>query len=147
MDSLHPGMAQQVVSHMVDEDRFSRWLGVEVLDLSEGYCRLRAPIREEMLNSFGMAHGGVPFSLADTAFAYACNNRNCRSVALDANMSFIKPMHLGDTVNAEAREIHNGRSTGVYLVTLTNQHGETIALFKGTCFRTGKPLIGGSASL
>jgi len=132
---------------MIAKDHFSRWLGVEVLDLSEGYCRLQASIREEMLNSFGMVHGGVPFSLADTAFAYACNNRNARSVALDANMSFIKPTHLGDTVTAEACEIHNGRSTGVYLVTLTNQQHETIALFKGTCFRTGKPVLGASASL
>jgi acyl-CoA thioesterase len=62
-------------------------------------------------------------------------------------MSFIKPLHPGDTVTAEAREVHNGRSTGVYLITLTNQREEQVGLFKGTCFRTGKPLIGAPASL
>ena len=147
MDKLQPGMPRQVVDRMIQEDRFSRWLGVELLELSEGYSRIRMTIREEMVNGFGIVHGGVPFSLADSAFAFACNNRNNLSVALDANMSFIKPMHPGDILTAEAREVHNGRSTGVYIITLTNQKEEQVALFKGTCFRTGKPLIGAPASL
>jgi acyl-CoA thioesterase len=147
MDKLQQGMPRQVVDRMMQEDRFSRWLGVEVLEVSEGYSRIHMTIREEMLNGFGIVHGGVPFSLADSAFAFACNNRNNISVALDTNMSFIKPLHPGDTVTAEAREVHNGRSTGVYLITLTNQREEQVGLFKGTCFRTGKPLIGAPASL
>lgn len=147
MDKLQPGMPRQVVDRMIQEDRFSRWLGVELLEISEGYSRIRMTIREEMVNGFGIVHGGVPFSLADSAFAFACNNRNNLSVALDANMSFIKPMQPGDVITAEAREVHNGRSTGVYIVTLTNQKEEQVALFKGTCFRTGKPLIGAPASL
>lgn len=147
MDKLQPGMPRQVVDRMIQEDRFSRWLGVELLEISEGYSRIRMTIREEMVNGFGIVHGGVPFSLADSAFAFACNNRNNLSVALDANMSFIKPMQPGDVITAEAREVHNGRSTGVYIVSLTNQKEEQVALFKGTCFRTGKPLIGAPASL
>lgn len=147
MDKLQPGMPRQVVDRMIQEDRFSRWLGVELLEISEGYSRIRMTIRDEMVNGFGIVHGGVPFSLADSAFAFACNNRNNLSVALDANMSFIKPMQPGDVITAEAREVHNGRSTGVYIVTLTNQKEEQVALFKGTCFRTGKPLIGAPASL
>lgn len=147
MDKLQPGMPRQVVDRMIQEDRFSRWLGVELLEISEGYSRIRMTIRDEMVNGFGIVHGGVPFSLADSAFAFACNNRNNISVALDTNMSFIKPVHPGDTLTAEAREVHNGRSTGVYLVTLTNQRNEQVGLFKGTCFRTGKPHIGGPASL
>jgi acyl-CoA thioesterase len=98
-------------------------------------------IREEMLNGFGIVHGGIPFSMADSAFAFACNNRNNLSVALDVTISFMKALHVGDVLTAEAKEIHNGRSTGVYLITLTNQKGEQVGLFKGTCFRTGKTLI------
>jgi acyl-CoA thioesterase len=79
--------------------------------------------------------------MADSAFAFACNNRNNLSVALDVTISFMKALHVGDVLTAEAKEIHNGRSTGVYLISLTNQKGEQVGLFKGTCFRTGKTLI------
>jgi acyl-CoA thioesterase len=98
-------------------------------------------IRKEMVNGFGIVHGGVPFSFADSAFAFACNNRNNLSVALDVTISFMKAVQIGDVLTAEAKEIHNGRSTGVYLITIHNQRDEQVALFKGTCFRTGKPLI------
>ena len=81
------------------------------------------------------------FSLADSAFAFACNNRNNLSVALDVTITFTKAVNVGDVLTAEAKEIHNGRSTGVYLITVTNQKNESVALFKGTCFRTGKTLI------
>jgi acyl-CoA thioesterase len=98
-------------------------------------------IREEMVNGFGIVHGGIPFSLADSAFAFACNNRNNLSVALDVTITFTKAVHIGDVLTAEAKEVHNGRSTGVYLITVTNQKNEQVALFKGTCFRTGKTLV------
>jgi acyl-CoA thioesterase len=94
-----------------------------------------------MLNGFGVIHGGIAFSLADSAFAFACNNRNNLSVALDTSITFTKSTQPGDVLTAEARELHHGRSTGLYLVTVTNNRGEQVAHFKGTCFRTGKPLI------
>ena len=134
-------MARDVVDHMLRHDKFSEWLGIEVLEIREGYSKIRMEIRSEMLNGFGIVHGGVPFSMADSAFAFACNNRNNISVALDVTISFMKALHAGDVLTAEASEIHNGRSTGVYLITLTNQKGEQVGLFKGTCFRTGKTLI------
>ncbi len=132
---------QQVVDHMLEHDKFSEWMGIRVLDIREGYSKISMEIREEMLNGFGIVHGGIPFSMADSAFAFACNNRNNLSVALDVTISFMKALHVGDILTAEAKEIHNGRSTGVYLITLTNQKGEQVGLFKGTCFRTGKTLI------
>ena len=98
-------------------------------------------IRKEMVNGFGIVHGGIPFSLADSAFAFACNNRNNLSVALDVTITFTKAVNVGDILTAEAEEIHNGRSTGVYLIHVINQKNEQVALFKGTCFRTGKNLI------
>ena len=134
-------LANEVVNLMTGNDAFSKWMGVEILEIKEGYSKLQLKIRQEMMNSFGIVHGGIPFSLSDTAFALACNNRNNLSVALDCAITFSKAINLGDTLIAEAREIHNGRSTGVYLVTLTNQDQQQVALFKGTCFRTGKKLI------
>lgn len=132
---------QQVIEHMMNHDAFSQWMGIEVLETKEGYSKIQMTIREEMVNGFGIVHGGIPFSLADSAFAFACNNRNNLSVALDVTITFTKAVHVGDVLTAEAKEVHNGRSTGVYLITITNQKNDQVALFKGTCFRTGKNLI------
>ena len=132
MDTNIRSEFQQVVDHMLENDFFSQWLGIELLNVSEGYSLIRMTVRKEMVNGFGIAHGGIAFSLGDSAFAFACNNRNNLSVALDVTTSFIKAVNIGDTLTAEAKEIHNGRSTGVYLVTITNQRDEQVALFKGT---------------
>jgi acyl-CoA thioesterase len=134
-------LAQKVVEKMTEHDEFSQWMGVEVLEVKEGYSRIRMTIRKEMLNGFGIVHGGIPFSLADSAFAFACNNRNNLSVALDVTITFTKAVNTGDILTAEAKEVHNGRSTGVYLISVFNQKKEQVALFKGTCFRTGKSLL------
>lgn len=132
---------QQVVDHMMDHDAFSQWMAIEVIEIKVGYSKIKMTIRQEMVNGFGIVHGGIPFSLADSAFAFACNNRNNLSVALDVTITFTKAVNIGDELTAEAKEVHNGRSTGVYLITVTNQRKEQVALFKGTCFRTGKNLI------
>ena len=133
--------AQEVVNHMMKNDLFSRWLGIEVLDIKEGYSKIKMTVREEMINGFGIVHGGVAFSLSDSAFAFACNNRNNLSVALDTSINFTKPVHVGDVLTAEAKELHNGKSTGLYHITITNQRDHIVALFKGTCFRTNKTLM------
>lgn len=99
-------------------------------------------VRKEMINGFGIVHGGIAFSLADSAFAFACNNRNILSVALDTSINFIKPVHVGDVLTAEAKELHNGRSTGLYQITILNQKDHEVAIFKGLCYRTEKKLIG-----
>lgn len=134
-------LAKKVVDQMMKDDKFSQWLGLKIFKISEGYSQVSMIIREEMINGFGTVHGGIPFSLADSAFAFACNNRNNLSVALDVTISFMKAVKVGDELTAIAKEIHNGRSTGVYLITIQNQREEQIGLFKGTCFRTGKILI------
>jgi acyl-CoA thioesterase len=126
---------------MMKHDLFSQWLGIEVMEIREGYSKIRMHVRQEMVNGFGIVHGGVPFSFADSAFAFACNNRNVLSVALDTSINFIKPVHVGDTLEAEAKEIHNGRSTGLYHIVIRNQNEHEVAIFKGTCFRTHKNLI------
>lgn len=134
-------LAQQVVNHIMEHDKFSQWLGIEVLAVKEGYSKIKMLVREEMINGFGIVHGGIAFSLADSAFAFACNNRNNLSVALDTSINFTRAIQVGDTITAEAKESHNGRSTGLYFITITNQNNEQVAHFKGTCFRTGKTLL------
>ena len=134
-------LANEVVTKMMREDLFSQWLKIEILDTKEGYSKISMTLREEMINGFGVIHGGIAFSLADSAFAFACNNRNNLSLALDTSINFTKTMKPGDVLTAEAKELHNGKSTGLYLITVTNQNSEQVALFKGTCFRTGKTLI------
>ena len=134
-------LAKEVVAHMMEHDLFSRWLGIEVLDIEEGYSKIKMTVREEMINGFGIVHGGIAFSLSDSAFAFACNNRNVLSVALDTAINFLKPVHVGDILTAEAKELHNGRSTGLYHISIKNQNDHVVALFKGTCFRTNKTLI------
>ncbi len=134
-------LAKEVVTHMLENDLFSQWMGVDIIEIKEGYSKISMQVRKEMVNGFGIVHGGIPFSLADSAFAFACNNRNNLSVALDCAITFTKAINNGDVLTAEAKEIHNGRSTGVYLITLTNQLDQQVALFKGTCFRTAKKLI------
>ncbi len=134
-------LARNVVNHLLENDLFSQWLGIEVLEIREGYSKIKTTIRNEMLNGFGIVHGGITFSLADSAFAFACNNRNNLSVALDTSINFIKPALVGDMLTAEALEIHNGKSTGLYQITITNQNDHVIAVFKGTCFRTDKKLV------
>jgi acyl-CoA thioesterase len=139
---------QKVVEHMMQNDLFSQWLGISVIEINDGYSKIQMMVRPEMINGLGTVHGGIAFSFSDSAFAFACNNRNVLSVALDTAINFIKPIFVGETLTAEAKEIHNGRSTGLYHITITNQDDSVVAIFKGTCFRTEKMLINtGSKSL
>ncbi|MCP9752080.1 hydroxyphenylacetyl-CoA thioesterase PaaI [Ferruginibacter sp. HRS2-29] len=130
-----------VVYHMMENDLFSQWLGISVVEVKEGYSRIKMAVRPEMINGFGIVHGGIAFSMADSCFAFACNNRNNLSVALDTSINFLKPVHVGDELIAESKELHNGKTTGLYHITITNQKGHVVAVFKGTCFRTSKPMI------
>ncbi|GAA4466957.1 hydroxyphenylacetyl-CoA thioesterase PaaI [Nemorincola caseinilytica] len=129
---------QQVLNTMLDKDRFSEWLGIIVDEYKEGYCRLHFVIRQEMLNGFGIAHGGILFSAADSAFAFACNSHGRLSVALDVSISFVRTATADEVMTVEAREIHNGNRTGFYDITVVNERQEVVALFKGTAYRTGK---------
>jgi acyl-CoA thioesterase len=134
-------LSQKVVDHILQNDLFSQWLGIDIIGLSEGYCKTKMSVRKEMINGLGVVHGGIAFSMADSTFAFACNNRNNLSLALDTSINFLKPVHVGDVLVAETKEIHNGKSTGLYQITIINQNDHVVALFKGTCFRTSKKLV------
>lgn len=132
---------KKLLDAMLAGDKFSEWLGIDVISAEKGYCKLTCAIRPEMLNGVGTVHGGVTFAMADSAFAFACNMENNISVALDVHMSFTKAGFAGDVFTVEAKEVFSGRKTGVYDIRITNQDEVLIGLFKGTCYRTGKPLI------
>ena len=134
-------LAIAIVNQMMEEDLFSQWLGIEIIEIKEGYSKTKMTVRKEMINGLGVVHGGITFSFADSTFAFACNSRNNLSLALDTSINFLKPVNVDDLLVAEAKEIHNGKSTGLYQITVTNQHQHIVALFKGTCFRTGKELL------
>ena len=129
------------MDRLMATDKFSQWLGIEVLEVSFGYSKIRMTVREEMINGFGIAHGGIAFSFADSAFAFACNSNGKITVALDVSISFPKALKLGDVIIAEAKEINKTNRTGLYLIEVKNQNEDLVALFKGTCFRTEKDLF------
>jgi len=125
---------------MWEKDSFSQWMGLELIEAGISTCRLSYRVRKDMLNGFGMVHGGILFSASDSAFAFACNSHGRISVALDVSISFTKSASLGDQLFVEAIELHLGKKTAVYDIRTTNHKGELIALFKGTCYRTSKEL-------
>jgi acyl-CoA thioesterase len=129
---------QQVLDIMLARDQFTRWLGLQVDEVGAGYCRLRYTVKEEMLNGFAQVHGGIVFSAADSAFAFACNSHGRITVALDVSITFTRPARAGDLLTVEARELHLGNKTSVYDIRTTNEKGEMVALFKGTGYRTSQ---------
>ena len=130
-----------VIDHLLKNDRFSAWLGIEVLEFALGSCKIQMTIRDEMLNGFDIAHGGVTFAFADSALAIASNGYNKLSVALETSMSFSAPSKAGDRLTAVAEEISLTNKIGVYNIRITNQEQVTVGLFKGTVYRTSKTLL------
>jgi acyl-CoA thioesterase len=137
---MEPGnmTPEKVLERMLEKDQFSRWLGLEVEDYGLGYCRLHFQVNEIMMNGFSVIHGGILFSAADSAFAFACNSHGRLSVAMECSISFTRPANVGDRLTVEAKEIYLGHKVGVYDIRITNQAGELVAIFKGTSYRTSK---------
>jgi len=132
---------KKILDQMLEHDAYSKWLGIEIDDFRAGYCKLHYTVRPDMVNGFKIIHGGVLFSAADSAFAFACNISGQVTVALDVHISFIKSAFIGDVLTVEARQLHAGNRTGVYDITTTNQAGETICVFRGTSYKTSKALF------
>lgn len=126
-----PGRVSAVAIAMWVKDTASQSLGMELLEVSPGYARLRMQVRDAFLNGLGSCHGGYMFLLADSAFAFACNSHNKRAVAAGAQIEFLAPPMAGDVLFAEARELHLGGRTGFYDVVVTDQNGRRVAVFRG----------------
>jgi len=119
---------------MFNEDAFSQWLGITIDYIEAGHCKLTMTVRQEMLNGFKIGHGGITYSLCDSAFAFASNSRGQMAVSIETSISHVRPIFEGDRLTAIANELSRGRRTGIYEVTATNQENKVVALFKGTVF-------------
>jgi acyl-CoA thioesterase len=126
-----------VRNYMMENDAFSQWLGIEILELRAGYVRLQMSVREEMTNGFGVAHGGITYSLADSGLAFAANSHGIKSVSIETSIQHLKPVHGGDVLVAEAIEESLSNKLAVYTIRV-NMGQELVALFKGMVYRTGK---------
>jgi acyl-CoA thioesterase len=127
-----------VRNKMMANDAFSQWLGIEIKEIRLNYCRLQMTVRKEMTNGFGIAHGGISYSFADSALAFASNSSGEQSVSIETSISHVKRIEVGDVLIAEAQELVKTGKTGIYEVKVTKQDGTIVALFKGTVYRSGK---------
>jgi acyl-CoA thioesterase len=131
-------LAERVVDRMYDHDWFSQWLGIERLEVKPGKCVLRMTIRKEMLNGFAIAHGGITYSLADSALAFASNGHGRKAVSVETSISHTVALREGDVITATAEEVSLTDKIGIYHITVTDSSGNKVALFKGTVYRTSK---------
>jgi acyl-CoA thioesterase len=130
--------AAHIVRHMMENDAFSQWLGIEVVANSAGSAVLKMTVREEMTNGFGIAHGGITYSLADSALAFASNGGGCQSLSIETSIHHIAKVETGETITAAASLISETNKTGIYQIDITNSSGQRVAWFKGTVYRTSK---------
>lgn len=129
-------LAQKVVEKMMSKDAFSRWLGIEVADIKPGYVELQMVVRKEMVNGFNVSHGGIVFSLADSALAFASNSYGRVALALENDISYLEKVKAGDHLIARTEELSRGNRIGVYNVEVLNQDEDSVATFRGTVLRT-----------
>ncbi len=131
-DDAH-ALARAVGQAMFQRDNSSRFLGVELDEIGPGHARMSMTVTEGMLNGLGLCHGGFTYKLADDAFAYACNSYNRNAVALSCSITYPAAARLGDRLTATCEERHRKGRNGTYDVTVVNQDGEVVALFRGHC--------------
>jgi acyl-CoA thioesterase len=134
-------IAEASARAMYGQDHASRALGMRILEVRPGYARLSMTVREDMVNGHKLCHGGLIFTLADSAFAFACNTYDSVTVASAANVEFLLPGRLGDELTATAEERSRSKRTGVYDVVVRNQQGESVALFRGRSHELGGSIV------
>ena len=133
-------IARRCKDALFESDKASRALGIEVKVREAGAAIAAMIVREDMVNGFGVCHGGLIFTLADTAFAFACNGYNEQTVAASGHIEFVRPGLLGDELTANATEDYRGRKNGHYTIKVENQDQELVALFRGRSSSVGKTI-------
>jgi acyl-CoA thioesterase len=136
MSSDEQRLAERVVEGMMASDAFSRWLGIEVVDIAPRRSTCRMRVRDEMVNGFGVTHGGIAFSLADSAFAFACNTHGRVTVSIENSITYPAPIAVGDVLTATAKEDAASGRLSYYSAEVRNQRNEVVGLFRGTAYRT-----------
>jgi acyl-CoA thioesterase len=130
--------AKEVVDRMYNNDWFSQWLGISIVKVDKGKCILKMKIRKEMLNGFAIAHGGITYSLADSALAFASNSHGRKAVSVETGISHTVSLKENDLIFADAAEISLSEKFGIYQIEVKKEDGTLVALFKGTVYRTSK---------
>ena len=143
MSNAADALARQVATHMFGQEGTGPNWGIAIEEAREGYARISMIVRADMLNGHRIAHGGMIFALADTAFAYACNSRNVSTVVQQASIVFLAPAKEGARLIAEAREEAVTGRSGAYVVTVHTAEGENIAVFQGLSRAVGGALLPG----
>jgi acyl-CoA thioesterase len=131
--------ARNVVEQLFGADLASQSLGIEILDVAPGRVRIAMTVRSDMVNGYGMCHGGIVFAFADSAFAFACNSYGEPMVAAGASIEFLAPTARGERVTATAIEVSRGARHGIYDVAVSDSAGEVLAQFRGRCSRLRAP--------
>jgi acyl-CoA thioesterase len=134
-------LAERSAAALYDGDRASQSLGIDVTGIRPGFAQVTMRVRADMVNGHGLCHGGLLFTLADSAFAFACNSYNESTVAAAASIDFLAGAREGDVLTAEARELWRTRRNGLYESTIFNQRGERLALFRGRSYRIDGALV------
>lgn len=129
---------KQIVDQMMQTDRMSQWLGISILAYTPGNVICEMVVRDEMVNGMEIAHGGITYSLSDSALAFAVNAHGTKSVSVETSISHLQPVRIGDRLTTSTKELSLSRKIGVYLIEVINQHQEIVSSFKGTVYRTGK---------
>ena len=130
---------KEIVNTMMAKDYFSQWLGIKVLESAHGISKLSMTVRKEMLNGFGIAHGGITYCLADSALAFSSNSHGKKAVSVETSISHTVSVAEGDELVAEAKEEHCSNKIGIYSVVIKrSSDNAVVALFKGTVYRTSK---------
>jgi acyl-CoA thioesterase len=137
-------LAEHIVSSMMAKDAFSQWLGLEVVDVRPRNATVRMTVRNEMVNGFGVCHGGIAFSLADSALAFASNTHGRLTVAVENTISYPKAISPGDVLTASAEEESATNRLGFYRVTVRRADEEIVALFRGTVYKTHRAFFSDS---
>ena len=129
-------LAKKVIDKMIEKDAFSKWLGIQVLEISSNLCKVQLKVRSEMTNGFNIAHGGISYSLADSALAFAANSDGIKSLSIETTISHTKKVETGDIITATTCEISKNSKYAEYKINITNQNNIQIAHFRGKVYRT-----------
>lgn len=129
---------KQIAEYMYDQDHFSQWMNIRLIEVKENYCLIEMPVKKEMINGLKTVHGGVTFAFADSALAFSSNNSGDAAVALNCVINFTKAGKEGDVFRAESILANETRKTAVYDIKITNQNNELVAKFVGTVYKIGK---------
>ncbi|MEM8496820.1 MAG: hydroxyphenylacetyl-CoA thioesterase PaaI [Pseudomonadota bacterium] len=134
-------LAAKCADAMWSTDKASQGLGMSIQAMGEGRSELTMTVIDSMVNGHNICHGGFIFTLADSAFAFACNSHNQIAVAAGCTIDFLRPASLGDVLTANAEAVHQGQRSGIYDITVTNQHGKLMATMRGRSARTQGQLL------